>query len=111
MNKAITEGLVLMPPPFSAGLNLWSSEDGRPGQDSYAGQPSAAFVPSDQDFGGCLELQKVTATQKLRCFQQIPIQPGLYLRLTARVKAVSGALPTVQAVSYTHLTLPTNREV
>ncbi len=100
MNKAITEGLVLMPPPFSAGLNLWSSEDGRPGQDSYAGQPSAAFVPSDQDFGGCLELQKVTATQKLRCFQQIPIQPGLYLRLTARVKAVSGALPTVQVAAW-----------
>ena len=28
MNKAITEGLVLMPPPFAAGLNLWSREDG-----------------------------------------------------------------------------------
>ena len=24
MNKAITDGLVLMPPPFSAGLTLWS---------------------------------------------------------------------------------------
>ena len=50
MNKAITQGLVLMPPPFSAGLGLWSREDGRPGQESYAGQPNAAFVPAGQDF-------------------------------------------------------------
>lgn len=96
MNKAITQGLVLMPPPFAAGLNLWSRADGRPGDGSYAAQPNAAYVPSDQDFNGCLELQKTTAIQKLRCFQQIPIQPGLYLRVTAKVKAISGALPTVR---------------
>lgn len=95
MNKAITEGLVLMPPPFSAGLDLWSREDGLPGQGSYLAQGNAAFVPSDQDFGGCLELQKTTTTQKLRCFQNIPCQPGLYLRVTAKVKAMSGALPSV----------------
>lgn len=95
MNKAITEGLVLMPPPFSAGLGQWSREDGLPGQGSYQGQPNAAYVPADQDFAGCLELQKTSATQKLRCFQNIPFQPGLYLRVTARVKAISGALPTV----------------
>ncbi len=47
MNKAITDGLVLMPAPFSAGLNLWSREDGTPGSGSYAGQPNAAFVPAD----------------------------------------------------------------
>ena len=96
MNKAITEGLILMPPPFSAGLGLWSSQDGRPGNASYAGQPNAAFVPADQDFAGCLELQKTTALMKLRSFQQIPFQPGLYLRVTAKVKAMSGPLPTVQ---------------
>lgn len=95
MNKAITEGLVLMPPPFSAGLDLWSREDGLPGQGSYLGQANAAYVPSDQDFGGCLELQKTSTTQKLRCFQNIPCQPGLYLRVTAKVKAMSGALPSV----------------
>ena len=100
MNKAITEGLVLMPPPFSAGLTLWSREDGRPGQGSYSAQPNAAYVPSDQDFGGCLELQKTSATQKLRCFQQIPIQPGLYLRVTAKVKAISGALPSVRIAAW-----------
>lgn len=100
MNKAITQGLVLMPPTFSAGLSLWSSADGRPGDPSYAGQPNAAFVPADQDFAGCLELQKTTATQRLRCFQQIPFQPGLYLRVTVRIKAVSGALPSVRIAGW-----------
>ena len=89
MNKAITDGLVLMPPPFSAGLNLWSREDGTVGSASYLGQPNVALVPNDQDFAGCLEVQKTEATQKLRSFAFTPIQPGLYLRVTARVKAVS----------------------
>ena len=100
MNKAITEGLVLMPPPFSAGLGLWSSENGRPGDDSYAGNPDAGFVPADQDFEGCLEVQKTGSLLKLRCFQQIPYQPGLYLRVTARVKAISGPLPTVRIAGW-----------
>lgn len=100
MNKAITDGLVLMPPPFSTGLNLWSSEDGRPGNASYAGQPNAAFVPSDADFGGALELQKTQTTQKLRCFQQIPMQPGLYLQVKVRVKCVSGAFPSVRIAGW-----------
>ncbi len=100
MNKAISEGLVLMPPPFSAGLNLWSREDGLTGQASYLAQSNAAYVPSDQDFGGCLELTKTLTTMKLRCFQAIPFQPGLYLRVTARVKAVSGPFPTVRIAGY-----------
>ena len=100
MNKAISEGLVLMPPPFSAGLNLWSREDGLAGQGSYLAQANAAFVPSDQDFGGCLELTKTLSTMKLRCFQAIPFQPGLYLRVTASVKAVSGPFPTVRIAGW-----------
>jgi hypothetical protein len=100
MNKAITDGLVLMPPPFSAGLNLWSREDGTPGSASYQGQPNAALVTNDQDFAGCLELQKTDAAQKLRSFAQTPIQPGLYLRVTARVKAVSGNLPSVRIAAW-----------
>jgi len=100
MNKAVTDGLVLMPPAFEAGLNLWSREDGRPGQGSWAGQANAAFVQADQDFGGCLEIQKAAATTKLRCFQQIPFQPGMYLRVTARVKCLSGALPEVRIAGY-----------
>ncbi len=89
MNKAITDGLVLMPPPFSAGLTA-----------SYQGQPNAALVSNDQDFGGCLELQKTEPTQKLRSFAQTPIQPGLYLRVTARVKAVAGNLPSVRIAAW-----------
>ncbi len=100
MNKAITEGLVLMPPPFSAGLDLWSREDGLSGQGSYLAQGNAAYVPSDQDFGGCLELTKTLATMKLRCFQSIPFEPGLYLRVTAKVKAMSGALPSVRIAGW-----------
>ena len=100
MNKAITDGLVLMPPPFSAGLNLWSRENGTPGSGSYLGQPNAALVSNDQDFAGCLELQKVEATQKVRSFAQTPIQPGLYLQVTARVKAVSGNLPNVRIAAW-----------
>ncbi|MDP2738058.1 MAG: glycosyl hydrolase family 28-related protein [Pseudorhodobacter sp.] len=100
MNKAITDGLVLMPPPFSAGLNQWSREDGTPGTGTYAGQPNAAFVPADQDFGGCLELQKVDTTQRLRYMGQTPIEPGLYLRVTARVKAVAGSLPSVRIAAW-----------
>ncbi|MGB8812907.1 MAG: glycosyl hydrolase family 28-related protein [Paracoccaceae bacterium] len=100
MNKAITDGLVLMPPPFSAGLNQWSREDGTPGSATYAGQPNAALVPSDQDFGGCLELQKLDVTQKLRSMAEIPIEPGLYLRVTARVKAVAGNLPSVRIAAW-----------
>lgn len=100
MNKAITDGLVLMPPPFSAGLNLWSSGNGTPGSASYAGQPNAAFVPADQDFAGCLELQKTQTTQLLRSFAQTPMQPGLYLRVTARIKALSGNLPSVRIAAW-----------
>lgn len=100
MNKAVTDGLVLMPPAFEAGLNLWSREDGLAGQGSWAGQPNAAFVTADQDFGGCLELMKTAATTKLRCFQQIPFLPGMYLRVTARVKCLSGALPSVRVAGY-----------
>ena len=100
MNKAITDGLVLMPPPFLAGLNLWSRENGTVGSGSYLGQPNAALVSNDQDFAGCLELQKTEATQKLRSFAQTPIQPGLYLQVTARVKAVSGNLPSVRIAAW-----------
>lgn len=100
MNKAITDGLVLMPPPFSAGLGQWSREDGTPGSASYASQPNAALVPSDQDFGGCLELQKTDATQKLRFMGETPLEPGMYLRVTARVKAVAGNLPAVRIAGW-----------
>ncbi|WP_108482771.1 glycosyl hydrolase family 28-related protein [Oceaniglobus ichthyenteri] len=100
MNKAITDGLVLMPPPFSGGLNVWSSEDGTPGSATYAGASNAAFVPADQDFGGCLELIKTQGTQRLRYTGETPILPGCYLQIRARVKAVTGNLPGVRIAAY-----------
>lgn len=111
MNKAITDGLVLMPPPFAAGLNLWSREDGTPGSGSYLGQANAAFVPADQDFGGCMELLKQQTVQKVRSFQQIPFQPGLYLRVTVRIKAISGSLPQVRIAGWAGLPNGTNAAV
>ncbi|NRB00084.1 MAG: right-handed parallel beta-helix repeat-containing protein [Rhodobacteraceae bacterium] len=100
MNKAITDGLVLMPPAFSSDLSLWSREDGTPGSASYNGAPDAAFVPADQDFGGCLEILKTEATQRVRAYGETPILPGCYLRVTARVKAVAGTLPSVRIAAY-----------
>ncbi len=100
MNKAITEGLMLMPPTFVDGLDVWSSEDGTPGSATYDGAANAAFVPADQDFAGCLEMQKTQTTQKLRWMGQTPILPGCYLRITARVKAISGALGAVRIAGW-----------
>lgn len=100
MNKAITDGLVLLPPPFSGGLDVWSREDGTPGSDTYDGALDAAYVPADQDFGGCLELVKTQSTQKLRYMGETPILPGCYLRVTAKVKAITGNLPSVRIAAW-----------
>jgi hypothetical protein len=96
MDITITDGVVLMPTPFSAGLDVWSYQDGTPGSGTYANQTNAAYVPADQDFGGCLELTKTDATQLLRYTGDTPILPGTYIRVSARVKAMSGNLPTVR---------------
>jgi hypothetical protein len=95
MNKAITDGIVFDPLPFSSGLALWSSGDGRPGSPSYAGSGAGVFVAADQDFSGCLEILKPDATTKLRYIGETPILPGCYLQVTARVKAVAGPMPSV----------------
>lgn len=100
MNKAITDGLVFTPPPFSAGLSNWSSGDGTVGSPSYQGSANAALVPADQDFGGCIELLKTTTTQKLRAYFQTPIVPGCYLQVTVRIKAISGNFPDVRIAAW-----------
>ncbi len=100
MNKAITEGLVFMPPAFENGQDVWSSGDGTPGSDTYDNAANAAFVPADQDFGGCLELLKTESIQKLRYTGETPILPGCYLKITARVKAISGNLPSVRIAAW-----------
>lgn len=100
MNIAITEGVVLTPTAFEEGLDSWSSENGTVGSATYDGAANAALVAADQDFGSCLELTKTQSTQKLRYMGQTPIIPGVYLRITARVKAVSGNLPAVRIAGY-----------
>lgn len=100
MNKAITDGVQLMPPAFEDGLSVWSSGDGTPGSDTYAAAANAVLVPADQDFGGCLELQKTAATQKLRYMGDTPLLPGCYLQIKARVKAISGNLPSVRIAGW-----------
>src|SRR6056297_1661756 len=100
MNKAITDGVVFMPPAFEAGLEMWSSGDGTPGSPSYAESTTAAFVPADQDFGGALELVKAENVQKLRYMGETPLLPGCYLQVRARVKALGGALPGVRIAAW-----------
>ncbi len=100
MNKAITDGLMLMPPAFSGGLGVWSSEDGTVGSATYDGAGNASLVVADQDFGGCLELLKTDNTHKLRFMGQTPLLPGCYLRVRVRVKAISGALPSVRIAGW-----------
>ncbi|MGA9410717.1 MAG: glycosyl hydrolase family 28-related protein [Roseobacter sp.] len=100
MNKAITDGVLLQPPAFAAGLDVYSSGDGTPGSDTYANAANAVYVPADQDFGGCLEILKTTGTQTLRYMGETPLLPGCYLRVTARVKAISGNLPSVRIAAF-----------
>ncbi|MEL6167590.1 MAG: glycosyl hydrolase family 28-related protein [Pseudomonadota bacterium] len=96
MNKAITDGLVLMPPAFVGGLDVWSREDGTPGTATYDSSTNAAIVAADQDFGSCLELVVTDNPQTIRYMGETTLLPGCYLRVTARVKAMSGNLPTVR---------------
>lgn len=100
MNKAITDGVVLMPLPFAAGLGVWSTGDGTPGSDTYATDATGVFVAADQDFGSCIELQKPGSTKRMRYMGETPILPGCYLRVTARVKCVAGPLPSVRISAY-----------
>lgn len=100
MNKAITEGLTLMPPAFAAGLGVWSSGDGTPGSATYETASNAAFVAGEADFGGCLEIIKVNDTTKLRYMGETPLLPGMYLQITARIKAISGNLPSVRVAGW-----------
>ena len=83
---------------FADGLDVWSRGDGTPGSPTYEGP--GAFVSADADFGGALETVKTDVVQRLRYMGETTILPGCYLRVTARVKAVAGALPAVRIAGY-----------
>lgn len=100
MSNAIINGAALMPAPYADGLDVYSRGNGTPGTDTYQNAPNAAFVPADQDFGGALEIFKSETVTRLRFMGQTPLEPGCYLRVTARIKAVSGTLPLVRIAGY-----------
>lgn len=100
MNIAITDGVKLSPPGFGAGLGVWSREDGPAGSATWANATNAAIAPADQDFGTCLEIYKQDDVTKLRFMAETPILPGTYLRISARVKAVAGTLPSVRIAAF-----------
>lgn len=100
MNMATTDGLTLMPPPFAAGLDVWSRTDGTPGGATYENAVDAAYVPADPDFGGALDIQKTEYVQRLRYTGQTPMLAGRYLRVRVRIKAISGSLPRVRIAAY-----------
>ena len=100
MNQVITDGLDLMPPAFSEGLEVWSRQDGTPGTDTWASAPNAALVAADADFGDCLEIVKTDSVTQLRYMGQTPILPGTYLRVSARLKILSGTLPEARIAGW-----------
>ncbi|MFD1881044.1 glycosyl hydrolase family 28-related protein [Paracoccus pacificus] len=100
MNIAITQGVALMPPRFSAGLATWSRSDGTPSSPNWANVSTAAVVPADQDFGTCLELTKTEDLCRIRYKGNTPIRPGVYLRISARIKAIAGPLASVRVGSW-----------
>ncbi|WP_299917349.1 glycosyl hydrolase family 28-related protein [uncultured Roseobacter sp.] len=98
MNKAITDGAQLMPPPFAKTIGAFSQGDGTPGSQTY--ETSGRIISDDPDFGSCLELTKTKNIQTLRYLGETPVLPGCYLRVSARIKAVKGPLPTVRVAGF-----------
>lgn len=88
------------PAPYSEGLEAYSNGNGTPGSPSYATSGNGVFVPADQDFGGALEILKTDSTQRLRYKGQTPIDPGCYVQIKVRLKAISGNLPSVRIAAY-----------
>ncbi|MEL6678552.1 MAG: glycosyl hydrolase family 28-related protein [Pseudomonadota bacterium] len=100
MNKVVTDGIALMPPAFIDGLDVWSSADGRPGEPTLDNSANVALVAADGDFGPCVEVVKTAVTERIRYTAQTPILPGCYLRISARVKLVSGNKPSVRVGAF-----------
>ncbi|MDG4647964.1 glycosyl hydrolase family 28-related protein [Roseibacterium sp. SDUM158017] len=100
MNQVITDGLALMPPAFSEGLAAWSRQDGTPGSDTWATAANATLVAADADFGACLEVVKTDSVTQIRHMGQTPMRPGMYLRVSARLKVLSGSLPEARIAGW-----------
>lgn len=100
MTIAITNQLLLAPAPFSAGLELWSQGNGTENEANWATAHNAGIVPDDQHFGTCLEIRKERATTRIRYQGDTPVIPGTYLRVSARIKVLSGPLCSVRIAGW-----------
>lgn len=100
MDKTIAQNVDLMPPPFSDGLDVWSRQNGVPGSATYENTNTAQLILTDPDFDECLEIVTNKSPQKLRYMGQTPFTPGCYLRVSARVKVVSGVLPDFEIAGF-----------
>ena len=94
------EDLDLMPPAFAEGLDDWARGDGTPESPTYDRTDSARIAMNDRDFGACMELRKTDSVQRLRYMGELPIRPGSYVEITARIKALRGPLPMVRIATW-----------
>ncbi|MFS4438630.1 glycosyl hydrolase family 28-related protein [Paracoccaceae bacterium GXU_MW_L88] len=89
----------LMPPAFSDGLIKWSARaDG--GTERTLADLEAMVIPSDNEFGTCLEVRAAGGVQPIRAVERTLVQSGQFLRITARVRAVSGGIPSVRIAAW-----------
>lgn len=100
MTIAIVGSKTLMPREFRLGLQFWSRTDGSAGSPTWAAQPNASVVPADEDFGSCLEILKTENVTSLRHMRQTPINPGIYLRVSTRMKVIAGNIPQVRIAGF-----------
>jgi hypothetical protein len=83
----------LMPPPFAEGLDDWSRGDGTPDSPTYETAENARVARGDADFGTCLELRTTGPVARLRYMGELPLRPGTFVEVAARLKALRGPLP------------------
>ncbi|RMC37327.1 glycosyl hydrolase family 28-related protein [Paracoccus alkanivorans] len=100
MSIAITNNILLMPPAFSAGLDTWSSGNGTETDPSWDRARNAGIVPDDRDFGTCLEILKEQSRTRIRYRGDTPMIPGVYLRVSARIKLVAGPACSVRVAGW-----------
>lgn len=100
MTMPWTRTVDLMPPAFHEGLDDWSRGDGTPETPTYEAAPDAFLVEGDPDFGACLELHKIEATQRLRYMGEVPRWRGGYLEIRARVKLMAGPAPLARVAAW-----------
>lgn len=100
MNIAVTNGVRLTPSAFDEGLQVWSQRNGLPGEADWSRAANGFIVPADRHFGACLEIQKQRDTTQVRFTGKTPITPGVYLRVSARVKLVTGPSCSVRIAGW-----------